>query len=135
MSDRRTSIWILGDQLLARHPALAAAEEGHARDELQVVMIESKARARRLPYQAKKLVLLFSAMRHYAHYLREQGYSVDYIKAAIFLDGLRQHVTAWRPDHLFTMEASEWRGRRFERTGLADALAHPRRSYPIHSSW
>jgi deoxyribodipyrimidine photolyase-related protein len=125
MSDRRVSIWILGDQLLERHPALAAAEKSHARDELQVVMIESRARSQRLPYQVKKLVLLFSAMRHYAYHLREQGYSVDYIKAATFLDGLGQHVATWRPDRLFTMEASEWRGRRFQQTGLADALGIP----------
>jgi hypothetical protein len=29
-SDNRVSVWILGDQLLAQHPALLAAEQGHA---------------------------------------------------------------------------------------------------------
>jgi deoxyribodipyrimidine photolyase-related protein len=77
MSDERASVWILGDQLLARHPALAAAEQEHARENLRVVLIESSSRTRRLPYQRKKLVLLFSAMRHYAEELRTQGYAVD----------------------------------------------------------
>ena len=113
MGDKRASIWILGDQLLARHPALVAAEQDHAREHLRVVLIESAARSRRLPYQRKKLVLLFSAMRHYAEDLRERGYIVDYIEAPTFLDGLLQHVATGRPGRLFVMGASEWHGRRF----------------------
>ena len=77
MSDRRVSVWILGDQLLAQHPALAAAGQDHSRGEMQVVLVESRAHARHLPYQRKKLVLLFSAMRHYAAELQERGYRVD----------------------------------------------------------
>jgi NADP-dependent 3-hydroxy acid dehydrogenase YdfG len=63
MSDKRASVWILGDQLLAQDPALAAAEQDHARENLRVVLVENAARSRRLPYQREKLVLLFSAMR------------------------------------------------------------------------
>jgi deoxyribodipyrimidine photolyase-related protein len=121
MSDRRASVWILGDQLLAQHPALAAAEQEHARENLRVVLIESRARTERLPYQRKKLVLLFSAMRHYAEQLRQQGYIVAYIQAPTFLDGLRQHIAAWQPDRLFIVEASEWPERTFQQTGLAAA--------------
>ena len=74
MSGRRT-IWILGDQLLRDHPALVAAvapngQSSAAGDGVNVLLIESDARARRLPYQRKKLTLLFSAMRHYAEYLQ-----------------------------------------------------------------
>ncbi len=125
MSARRASVWILGDQLVAQHPALVAAGQDHSRDELRVVLVESRARARRLPYQRKKLVLLFSAMRHYAAELQERGYRVDYIQAPTFRHGLQQHVTTWRPDSLVTMEASEWRGRRFQQTRLSDALGIP----------
>jgi deoxyribodipyrimidine photolyase-related protein len=46
------------------------------------------ARAARLPYQRKKLVLLFSAMRHYADKLQEQGYGVEILRAADMLSGL-----------------------------------------------
>jgi deoxyribodipyrimidine photolyase-related protein len=115
----------LGDQLLARHPALAAAEQVYSRENLRVVLIESAVRSQRLPYQRKKLVLLFSAMRHYAQGLRQQGYTVDDIQAATFLDGLQQHVTAWQPGHLFVMAASEWLGRSFQQTRLTDALELP----------
>ncbi|MGD9049610.1 MAG: cryptochrome/photolyase family protein, partial [Anaerolineae bacterium] len=125
MTDERLSVWILGDQLLAQHPALAAAEQDHARERLRVVLIESAARSRRLPYQRKKLVLLFSAMRHYAADLRQKGYVVDYIQAPSFLDGLSQHIASWRPARLYAMEASEWRGCRFQHTRLADSLGIP----------
>ena len=123
--DNRVSVWILGDQLLARHPALVAAEQDYPREGLRVVLVESTARTQRLPYQRKKLVLLFSAMRHYAAELRDQGYAADYIQAPTFLDGLRQHIAAWQPARLIAMEASEWRGRRLQQRQLADSLGIP----------
>ena len=60
MSADRTSVWILGDQLLLDHPALSA-EEYTERGQICVVLIESTARLTQLPYQRKKLVLLLSA--------------------------------------------------------------------------
>jgi deoxyribodipyrimidine photolyase-related protein len=124
-NNNRVSVWILGDQLLARHPALLAAERGHARENVRVVLVESVARTRRLPYQRKKLVLLFSAMRHYAAELRVQGYAVDYVQAPTFLDGLSRHIADWGPARLFVMEASEWLGRGFQKKRLADTLGIP----------
>lgn len=122
MSDKRASVWILGDQLLAQHPALVAAEQVCSQENLRIVLIESTARSKRLPYQRKKLVLLFSAMRHYAAGLRQQGYAVEYLLAPTFLDGLEQHVATWRPDRLFVTEASEWQERTFQQTRLAASL-------------
>jgi deoxyribodipyrimidine photolyase-related protein len=110
----RTTVWILADQLLEQHPALltAAAEAGN--DHLRVVLVESRARTARLPYQRKKLVLLFSAMRHYAASLQEQGYAVEILKARDMLDGLRRHVAAWQPQRIYCMAASEYNGRLFQ---------------------
>jgi deoxyribodipyrimidine photolyase-related protein len=84
------------------------------RDRLRILLVESRSRATRLPYQRKKLVLLFSAMRHYAAKLQEQGYGVEILHAADMLSGLRQHVTAWRPAKIYCMAASEYAGRRFQ---------------------
>lgn len=53
MSPEPVSVWIMGDQLLEDHPALAAADEG-----TRILLIESRQRAARLPYQRKKLVLI-----------------------------------------------------------------------------
>lgn len=121
----RLSVWILGDQLLADHPALAAATALTSRDAIRVILIESAQRKVKLPYQRKKLVLLISAMRHFADELRAAGYHVEYLQADSALAGLRQHVAAWQPDRLLTMEAAEFRGREFQRRQLASLLPLP----------
>jgi deoxyribodipyrimidine photolyase-related protein len=116
------AVWILGDQLLACHPALAPYQEDKAR--VRVVILESQARLRRLPYHRKKLVLLVSAMRHYAGYLRANGWQVDYRIAADALSGLKAQVAEQRPEWLETMAASEYRGRLFQHS-LPERLGIP----------
>lgn len=119
------SVWILGDQLLTDHPALKTAVNQVGQAQVRVVLVQSQARTGRLPYQRKKLVLLFSAMRHYAQELAEQGYQVDYITAPTFLAGLRQHVAQHRPARLWAMAASEYNGRFCQTNQLADQLGLP----------
>ncbi len=121
----RATAWILGDQLTFDHPALAAAEATAGREQMRVVLIESAARVRQLPYQRKKLVLLFSAMRHFAEALRGRGYQVDYLRAASFTAGLRQHVAAWEPERIFCMAASEFDARRWQEAALAGEVGRP----------
>ncbi|MBO9341100.1 MAG: cryptochrome/photolyase family protein, partial [Roseiflexus sp.] len=77
MSDTPVTVWILGDQLLRVHPAIEAAESRSGRRDIRIVLVESDARIAQLPYQRKKIVLILSAMRHYAAALRERGYLVD----------------------------------------------------------
>jgi (6-4)DNA photolyase len=117
----KTTVWILGDQLLEKHPAPAQAAD---KESTRILLIESAARARKLPYQRKKLVLLFSAMRHYAQALRDAGYDVDYVQAEDFAAGLAQHVAQYRPGRLLTMAASSYQGRRFQ-AGLEARLGLP----------
>lgn len=119
------TVWILGDQLLREHPALVAAEAQASRAQIRVVLVESEHRKQKLPYQRKKLVLLISAMRHYAEELRAAGYTVDYRHATTVLDGLRQHVAEFQPAHVLTMAAAEYGGRTFQQTRLADVLDTP----------
>jgi deoxyribodipyrimidine photolyase-related protein len=122
MPEPCVSIWILGDQLLPEHPAVTAAKATYAQSSIRIVLIESRQRTHRLPYQRKKLVLLFSAMRHYAEALRTQGYSVDYIQAPSFLEGLQEHVAASQPGQLLTMAASEYDTRHLQQEEIADHL-------------
>ncbi|KPK01775.1 MAG: deoxyribodipyrimidine photolyase, partial [Anaerolineae bacterium SG8_19] len=103
---------------MPEHPVLAEAEAGYGRENVTVVLVESQRRLEKRPYQRKKLVLLLSAMRHYADDLRRRGYQVDRVKAATFTQGLRQHVTNHRPDQLFTMAASDYDGRRYQQESL-----------------
>ncbi len=119
------TVWILGDQLLREHPALLAAQAQASRAQIRVVLVESEQRKQKLPYQRKKLVLLLSAMRHYAEELRATGYTVDYRRAATVLDGLRQHVAEFQPVHVLTMAAAEYSGRIFQQTRLAGVLDTP----------
>lgn len=115
------TIWILGDQLTPDHPALATSEN---REDTQVILIESKVRTQRLPYHAKKLALMFSAMRHRAETLRETGFTVDYRQAEDMPSALRAHCEEYQPERIVTMEASSHRGRVFQRN-LSDLLGAP----------
>jgi deoxyribodipyrimidine photolyase-related protein len=121
----KASVWILGNQLLVRHPTLVEIEEKYGQDKVAVILVESRQRIQKHPYQRKKLVLLLGAMRHYAVDLRRRGYQVDYVKAATFSQGLRQHTTNRRPDQLFTMAAADYYGRRFQQDRLERLLNIP----------
>jgi deoxyribodipyrimidine photolyase-related protein len=108
------TVWILGDQLLGKHPALIAAEQQVNREQIVILMIESEALARRLPYQRKKMILLFSAMRHYAEQLRLSGFQVDYQISPSTATAIKQHLQKYQSKIIFTMAASAFGGREFQ---------------------
>lgn len=114
MSERRASVWITGDQLLVDHPALLAAEAEYGQAGLEIVMVETRARRKRLPYHPHKQLLVLSAMRHYAADLRQRGYRVDYRSASTLREGLAAHLQASGSTALLTMAASEYRARQFQ---------------------
>ncbi|MEP4487096.1 MAG: cryptochrome/photolyase family protein [Halioglobus sp.] len=76
-------IVILGDQLSLANPALDAAEP--ARD--HILLAEVADEASYVPHNRHKLVLIFSAMRHFRDALRKRGFSVTYVP-------LSAHVTS-----------------------------------------
>lgn len=104
-------IWILGDQLNAAHPALQALERDlgpqEARRRCRLLLIESTSVLAWRRYHRQKLVLVWSAMRHFAAELREAGWLVDQREASSFGDAL----TAWIAEHgiraLAVMEPAE----------------------------
>ncbi|GAB4182162.1 MAG: cryptochrome/photolyase family protein [Wenzhouxiangellaceae bacterium] len=67
---------VLGDQLSRQLSSLQAidAETDH------VVMAEVSDEATYVPHHPKKIVFIFSAMRHFAETLREAGYRVTYYR-------------------------------------------------------
>ena len=84
------SVWVLGNQLWAGHSALqSCVKEGK---QTPVIFIESLHHAQELPYHMQKLVLVWSAMRHFAAELRDAGWLVTYTQAEEFLTPL----TDWR---------------------------------------
>lgn len=113
------SVWVLGDQLLAEHPAIAAAQASG--QPVRVVLVENWKRWARLPYHRQKMVLFLSAMRHYAERLRADGLTVDYVRSDDVTGALRAHVAEHGVTHLYTLRASEYRGGLFQ-DGLAARL-------------
>ncbi len=113
-------ILVLGDQLSPRLPSLLQGDR--VRD--VVFMAEVMDEANYVRHHKKKLVLVFSAMRHFAEALRSQGWTVDYVK----LDdpqnagSLKAEVARAQKRHniadVVMTEAGEWR--------LRQELAHIR---------
>jgi deoxyribodipyrimidine photolyase-related protein len=112
------SVWILGDQLRIDHGALTDLVPS----ECVVFMVESLERAQALPYHKQKLVLVWSAMRHFAEELRAAGYTVDYHAAQPDArTALEAHLASYQPQRLRLMETAEYgRGQRL--ADLARAL-------------
>ncbi|MFQ3319261.1 MAG: deoxyribodipyrimidine photolyase-related protein [Natronomonas sp.] len=92
------TVWVLGDQLVRQRGPLARADS----DE-RVLMVESRAFARRKPYHPHKLTLLFSAMRQFRDALREASHPVEYYTAETFAEGLDEHFEAHPGDELMAM--------------------------------
>ena len=67
---------ILGDQLSHTLASLRAVTPAEA----VVLMMEVADEATYVPHHPQKIALFFSAMRHFADELREQGWTVDYVR-------------------------------------------------------
>ncbi|KTD27196.1 MULTISPECIES: cryptochrome/photolyase family protein [Legionella] len=67
---------ILGDQLTKSLPSLTEI----SRDRDVILMCEVVEEATYVPHHPKKIAFLFSAMRHFAEELKDQGYKVRYVK-------------------------------------------------------
>ncbi|MEM9292658.1 MAG: cryptochrome/photolyase family protein [Acidobacteriota bacterium] len=80
-----------------------------------VLLVESIAKGKALPFHRKKLVLVLSALHHFARELANRGYDVTVLRARSYVDGIRQQVEARRGSRVEAMKPREW--------GLAQALA------------
>ncbi|MEL6382877.1 MAG: cryptochrome/photolyase family protein [Cyanobacteria bacterium J06626_18] len=98
-------IWVLGDQLWPEQSALAAQEA--SRKETPVILIESLQHVQQRRYHKQKLILIWSAMRHFAAELKNAGWSVTYELAANFEAPLRQWIADQSITTLKIMEPSD----------------------------
>ena len=100
---------VLGDQLSASLSSLAAADRQHDR----VVMAEVREEAGYVPHHPKKIIFLFSAMRHFAAQLREQGWQVDYYGYDAGLDSLcdalQRSAETHQTSEILITRPVEWR--------------------------
>jgi deoxyribodipyrimidine photolyase-related protein len=102
---------ILGDQLSDDLTALADLDP--QRD--IVLMMEVMAECTYVRHHKQKIVLVLSAMRHFAAALRARGITVDYIKLASpentgsFTTELRRAIARHHPSRIIVTQPSEWR--------------------------
>jgi deoxyribodipyrimidine photolyase-related protein len=102
---------ILGDQLSPDLSALADIDPAHD----VVLMMEVQAETTYVRHHKQKIVLVLSAMRHFAEDLRARGIAVDYVKlddpdnTGDLTAEVRRAVARHTPDRLVITEPGEWR--------------------------
>jgi deoxyribodipyrimidine photolyase-related protein len=102
---------VLGDQLSRTVGPLAEADPS----ETVVLMIESEALASAMPHHKQKLVLVFSAMRHFARGLESDGFRVEYRQCSSFTTGVQAHLEETGAAELLIMRPSDF--------GIEDTLS------------
>ncbi len=102
---------ILGDQLTRDVSALAGLDG--ARD--VVLLVEVAAETTYVPHHKQKIVLILSAMRHFAAALEREGIVVDYVRledpanTGSFTGEVIRAAERHRPDRVVATEPGEWR--------------------------
>ena len=122
---KRSTVWILGDQLLLRHPGLKDPTASSSGEKPVVLMIESWQLLESRSWHPRKLILVLSAMRHYAEYLQREGYPVHYLQAESFQEGILKHIKTYQPTALICMASSNYHLRRFQQIHLPVVLEIP----------
>lgn len=98
-------VWVLGDQLWDGQSALLSCVQ--QRQQTPVIFIESLAHAGQLPYHLQKLVLVWSAMRHFAEELRSKGWPVTYTQALDFNTPLLEWIERYQITELRVMTPTD----------------------------
>ncbi|WP_349975747.1 cryptochrome/photolyase family protein [Pseudomonas sp. WHRI 8519] len=102
---------VLGDQLSFDLASLATLDPAHD----VILMAEVQGEARYVPHHPQKIVLIFSAMRHFAQALRDRGWRVEYVElnapgnSGSIVGELRRWQQAVGATHIHLTECGEWR--------------------------
>jgi len=106
----RTLRFVLGDQLSHHLSALNDLDPDHD----LVLMVEARAETTHVPHHKQKIVLVLSAMRHFADTLRDAGVAVDYVRlddphnTGFFSSELQRALTRHNVDRIVMTEPGEW---------------------------
>ena len=104
---------VLGDQLTPTIASLRACDKAHT----VVLMMEVIEEATYVPHHKQKLVLVFSAMRHFAAELAADGWQVDYVtlddpaNSGSFTGEVARAIERHCPAAIRVTEPGEWRVR------------------------
>lgn len=111
MSGTRRLCLVLGDQLSFDLPSL----QGLDTERDTVLLAEVMEEARHVPHHPQKIVLVFSAMRHFAEALRQRGVRVQYValddpdNTGSLPGELRRWHGLLQPEALHLTECGDWR--------------------------
>jgi len=122
------TVWILGDQLSLRNTALASARKGQD----CLLFIESRETFGRLSYHRHRLMLILSAMRHFAEERKAEGWDVEYHSLQDAPDSrsiLLDHMKRRRPSLIFVTNPNNYHERQ-DLESLADHLPSPLKVIP-----
>lgn len=103
--------FVLGDQLTLNLASLRDMDPAHD----VVLMVEVAAETTYVPHHKQKIVLILSAMRHFAEKLRREGYTVDYVHLAdpdntgSFIGELARACARHVPSRVVMTQPGEWR--------------------------
>lgn len=106
-----TLIPIFADQLSTNLSSL----RDNPKDGCIILMMEVREETKTVWHHRKKLAFLFSAMRHFANVLREEGYTVDFIKltdpenSGNFTDEMKRAIARHDSQNVQLCEPSEYR--------------------------
>jgi deoxyribodipyrimidine photolyase-related protein len=107
----KTLRFVLGDQLSRSLSALRDLDPNHD----VVLMVEVREETTYVRHHRQKIVLVLSAMRHFAEALRAAGFQVDYIRlddpgnSGSFTGELGRALSRHPVDRVVVTEPSEWR--------------------------
>lgn len=105
-------IWILGDQLSKNNLALKSCIKD--KKNTPIIFIESWQLASLQHYHCQKLIFIWSAMRHFAEELKNDGWSVTYTISNNFCESLVHWIKVNRIKELRLMSPSDRRIRPFD---------------------
>ncbi|MGB7086534.1 MAG: cryptochrome/photolyase family protein [Phormidesmis sp.] len=102
-------IWVLGDQLWQGQSAIASSAAAGAEDRAStpIILIESLSHARERRYHKQKLILIWSAMRHFAKALEADGWPVTYKISESFEGPLTEWIEQQGLDEVRVMEPAD----------------------------
>ncbi len=113
----KTLRFILGDHLTAGVSSLADIDLAHD----VVLMAEVAEETNYVPHHRQKIILVLSAMRHFAAALQKRGVTVDYVRldapdnTGSFTSELTRAIARHDPQRIIVTEPGEWRvGQAFE---------------------
>lgn len=106
-------VLVLGDQLSPTLSSLQAADPATDR----VLLVEVREETNYVRHHKKKIAFLFSAMRHFAQWLRDDGWNVDYVtltepsNSGTLTGELARAIDRVSPNRVLVTEPGEWRVR------------------------